>query len=167
MAPLPFDPIAEARRHWEQGWGHDLGCAAAGVLSIMRVQQILLTRLNELLRPLNLTLARYEALMLLTLSRRGSMPVGKLSERAQVHHTSMTDVADRLQLAGYATRVRHDVDRRSMLVEVTPAGREAAKRATAILTETRFAIDPIEPDRLDEVTQLLRPLRKSEGDFAP
>jgi hypothetical protein len=40
----------------------------------MRVHQLVLTELDELLRPLGLTFARYEVLVLLSFSRRGPCP---------------------------------------------------------------------------------------------
>jgi hypothetical protein len=55
---LPFDPIAEARRRWEgEGWS-DAAAGMAAVTSIMRAQQLLLRRIDEQLRDLELTFAR-------------------------------------------------------------------------------------------------------------
>jgi DNA-binding MarR family transcriptional regulator len=163
---LPFDPIAEARRHWSERWGAEPARPMATVTSIMRTQQILLARLNALLRPLRLTFPRYETLMLLTFSRDGSLPVGKMGERLQVHRTSMTHMADRLEQSGLVTRVSHAQDRRSTLISITPAGRELAERATAILNEASFAMDPLGDCELDAITDLLRAIRRHEGDFA-
>src|SRR5208282_1881291 len=56
----------------------------AAVTSIMRAQQILLAELDALLRPYELTFARYEALVLLTFSRRGALPLGVIGERLMV-----------------------------------------------------------------------------------
>ena len=61
----------------------------AAVTSIMRAQQVLMARLNEALRPFGLTFPRYEALMLLSFSRAGELPLGKIGERLQVHRTSL------------------------------------------------------------------------------
>ena len=47
----------------------------AAVTSIMRAEQILIARLNDLLRPWQLTFPRYEALMLLFYSRNGALPL--------------------------------------------------------------------------------------------
>ena len=71
MADVPFDPIAEARRQWTLHWGDAPAPSMSAVTSVMRVQQILMTRLNGLLKPFGLTFPRYEALMILRLSRRG------------------------------------------------------------------------------------------------
>src|ERR1044072_6890941 len=69
---LPFDPIDEARRHWEGRWGR--GDAMAAATAVMRVQQIVLGAVDEALRPFDLTFARYEALVLLQLSRKRRLP---------------------------------------------------------------------------------------------
>ena len=82
---LPFDPVAEARRQWEaQGW-EDAAPGMAAVTSLMRAQQIVSARVEEVLRPYGLTFARYEVLMLLVLSRRGTLPMARIGERLQVH----------------------------------------------------------------------------------
>jgi DNA-binding MarR family transcriptional regulator len=164
--PLPFDPIAQARSQWVDRWGEEPARTMAAVTSIMRVQQILLARLGELLRPFGLTFPRYETLMVLVFSRTGALPVGKMGERLQVHRTSMTHMADRLEEAGLVTRVAHAEDRRSTLIEITPAGRDLAARATVVLNAAGFAMDPLDDESLDAITQVLEGIRRHEGDFA-
>jgi DNA-binding MarR family transcriptional regulator len=164
--PLRFDPIAEAGRQWREHWGADTVAPMAAVTSIMRVQQILLARLGELLRPFGLTFPRYETLMVLVFSRSGALPVGKMGERLQVHRTSMTHMADRLEEAGLVTRVAHADDRRSTLIEITPAGRDLAARATAVLNEAGFAMEPLSDEALESIMRLLEVVRRHEGDFA-
>jgi DNA-binding MarR family transcriptional regulator len=162
---LPFDPIDEARRHWVERWGEGPAPAMAAVTSIMRCQQILLAGLNELLRPLQLTFPRYEALMLLSFSRRGALPLGKIGERLQVHRTSVTGLIDRLEEQGLVARVAHATDRRTTLAEITPAGRELAERATEVLNEANFPVPPVPPQQLEELGELLRTFRREAGDF--
>jgi hypothetical protein len=60
----PFDPIAEAFRQWAARWPEQADRMAA-VTSVMRVQQLLLARVEDVLKPYNLTFAVYEALRLL------------------------------------------------------------------------------------------------------
>jgi len=79
---LPFDPIARAAQTWEQRFGRS--DAMAAVTSIMRAQQILLAELDAVLRPYGLTFARYEALVLLSFSRRGTLPMRIIGERLMV-----------------------------------------------------------------------------------
>src|SRR3982750_1527801 len=121
--PLSIDPIAEARRHWTDRWGGEPARPMAAITSIMRAQQILLARLNELLGPLGLTFPRYEALMLLSFTRTGTLPLGKVGERLQVHRTSVTNIIDKLEKDKLVRRVPHAEDRRTTLAEITKEGR--------------------------------------------
>jgi len=164
-AQLPFDPIEEARRHWDQRWDRTAGGEMVAVTSIMRVHQILTGRLNELLEPFELTFPRYEALMLLHLSRRGSLPLGKIGERLQVHRTSITKTIDGLDQAGLVRRVPHESDRRAVLAEILPAGRTVAESATEALNEAGFATEPLSAPELSSVASVLRTLRLGAGDF--
>src|SRR5919109_1706246 len=110
---LPFDPIDEARRHWESRWGR--GDAMAAATAVMRVQQIVLGAVDEVLRPFDLTFARYEALVLLQFSRKGSLPLGKMGERLMIHPASVTNIVDRLENQGLVRRLAHPTDRRAAL----------------------------------------------------
>jgi DNA-binding MarR family transcriptional regulator len=161
--PLPFDPIEEAARQWSARWGGVEEMRA--VTSLMRAQQLVLGELDELLRPYGLTFARYEALVLLTFSRRGSLPLGKMGSRLQVHPTSITSIIDRLERDGLARRRAHPDDRRTVLAEITHAGRRLVEKATADLVEARFGLRGMGATQLRELTELLRPVRRDAGDF--
>jgi len=165
VSPLRIDPIAEARRHWTERWGEEPARPMAAVTSIMRAQQVLMARLNDLLRPLGLTFPRYEALMLLSFTRTGALPLGKIGERLQVHRTSVTNIVDKLEADGLVRRVPHENDRRATLAAITDEGRETAARATAALNEAAFGIDALCGDEQEAVTALLRALRVDAGDF--
>lgn len=167
MNPLRFDPVAEARRHWEARWEAEPSRAMAAVTSIMRAQQVLMARLNELLRPHGLTFPRYEALMLLSFTRTGALPLGKIGERLQVHRTSVTNIIDKLEADGFVQRVPHAEDRRATLAEITPSGREVAAAATESLNAESFGIGALPAADLDRLTQVLRGLRLDAGDFTP
>ena len=164
--PLPIDPIAEARRHWRERWGDEPARPMEAITSIMRAQQILLARLNELLGPLGLTFPRYEALMLLSFTRSGTLPMGKVGERLQVHRTSVTNIIDKLEADGLVRRVPHEADRRTTLAEITDAGREVAERATKLLNADSFGLAALGGDEQERLTELLRTLRLEAGDFA-
>jgi DNA-binding MarR family transcriptional regulator len=162
---MQMDLIAEARRHWEARWGPAPGPAMAAVTSIMRAQQLLLAHLNEALRPHDLTFPRYEALMLLSFTRKGSLPLGKIGERLQVHPTSVTNTIDGLELSGYVRRLPHATDRRTTLAEITPQGRRVAAKATEILNEARFFTEPMDDRDLDRLTETIVKLRRQAGDL--
>ena len=160
---LPFDPIDEAARQWAQRW--NAVPAMHAVTSLMRVQQLVLGRLDGLLREHGLTFARYEALVLLVFSSRGSLPLGKMGERLQVHPTSVTSIVQRLEAAGLVRRRQDAADGRIVLAEITDAGRDLVELATSALVGADFALGDLSDDELAQLSALLRPVRRAAGDF--
>jgi len=160
---LPFDPIDEAARQWAARW--ERVPAMHAVTSLMRVQQLVIGRLDAILKPHGLTFARYEALVLLVFSSRGSLPLGKMGERLQVHPTSVTSIVRRLAAAGLVVRRPHPDDGRAVLAEITPAGRELVESATRDLVAADFALEALSDEELEALSALLRPVRASAGDF--
>jgi DNA-binding MarR family transcriptional regulator len=163
--PLSFDPIEEAGRQWRRRWGTAPVAPMMAVTSVMRAQQIWLARLNETLEPFGLTFARYEALMLLYLSRAGSLPLGKMGARLQVHPTSITNLIDGLERLDYAHRVPHPSDRRTTLAAITESGRRVAGEATDALHAIKFGTPPLTRRELETITDILGRLRLAAGDF--
>jgi DNA-binding MarR family transcriptional regulator len=163
--PLPFDPIDEAHRQWRKHWGTGPGASMVAVTSIMRVEQILTARLNALLEPWDLTFPRYETLMILYYSRNGSLPLGKMGSRLQVHPTSITNTIDGLQRLGLVERVRPEDDRRKVLAAITDRGREVAAAATEAINHARFGTAPLKRDELQTLFDILRRLRADEDGF--
>ena len=162
---LPLDPIDEARRQWRaHGW-HDAADGMAAVTSVMRAQQILLARTEAALRPLSLTFARYEVLMLLLFSRAGALPMKVIGSRLQVHPTSITNAVDRLETAGLVAREPHPADGRAVLVRLTAEGRVSAEEATAALNAGVFADPGLPASRVEPLIAVLRSLRRGAGDF--
>lgn len=163
--PLPVDPIAEARRLWaEHGW-EDAAPGMAAVTSIMRAHQILLQRIDEQLRDLDLTFARYEVLMLLHFSRRGALPLSVVGSRLQVHPTSVTSAVDRLEAQALVRRTPHPTDRRTKLAELTDEGRARALEATSRLNATVFTSPGVSERQVEDLVRVLRTMRKAAGDF--
>lgn len=159
-----IDLLREARRQWEANWGEEPAPAMAAVTTLMRAQQILMAHLNEQLEPFDLTFARYEALMLLFLSSEGSLPMGKIGERLQVHPTSVTSLIDRLERSGYVLRVPHPSDRRTTLARITPAGRKVAEKATVLLNRDKFGMSSLTAESHEELVELLDRIRELGGD---
>ena len=162
---LPFDPIARAAETWESRFGD--AKAMAAVTAIMRVQQILLSQLDALLRPHDLTFARYEALVLLSFSRDGALPMRIIGERLMVHPTSVTNTIDRLERQRFVTRKPNPRDGRGTLAEITGRGREVVGRATRDLMAAEFSMGGYDKAQLNEIFDLLRDLRLAAGDFTP
>ena len=162
---LRFDPILEARRQWNaHGWTKAADGMAA-VTSVFRAQQIYLARIDAVLRPLGLTFARYEVLMLLMFSRAGALPLSKVGARLQVHPTSVTNAVNRLADDGLIARLPHPTDGRTTLAEITPTGRRLAEKATGLLNTTVFEDPGLDAGAVDALVSVLRDLRRDAGDF--
>jgi DNA-binding MarR family transcriptional regulator len=162
---LPFDPIAEATRQWR---AHDWDEAAAGmaaVTSVVRVQQIMMARVEAVLRPHDLTFARYELLTLLFFSRTGALPLSRIGSRLQVHPASITNVVDRCQAQGLVRRLPHPTDRRATLAEITSSGRELVGKATESMNREIFTALGLTREDLDVLVRVLARFRSEHGDF--
>ena len=162
-APIP-DRIDQARANWErEGWA-DAAQGMTVVTSVMRAHQILLARVEDTLRPWNLSFPRYELLRLLAFSRSGSLPITKASERLQVHVTSVTSAMKRLLDAGLVERRPHPTDGRTPL-EITAEGRRVVSEATAALNAGVFSDPGMDPSEQSALIEAISSLRQTAGDF--
>ena len=158
------DPISEAHRQWvAHGWP-EAADGMAMVTSVVRAQQLLMERIDGVLRPRGLTFARYEVLRLLSFARDGALPMSRLGSLLQVHPTSVTSAVDRLVAQGYVERVRGDADRRVVRAVLTGAGREAVEEATAALNREVFEAPGLPEGDVRELTDRLTALRAGLGD---
>ena len=163
-APIP-DRIDQARANWErEGWT-DAAQGMTVVTSVMRAHQILLARVEETLRPWNLSFPRYELLRLLAFSRSGSLPITKASERLQVHVTSVTHAIRRLEADGLVERVPHPTDGRTTLVQLTELGRSTVEDATITLNKEVFADVGMSDKQSADLVTAIETLRRNAGDF--
>jgi DNA-binding MarR family transcriptional regulator len=160
---LPFDPVARAERLWRRRWG--AGDSMGAATSIMRVQQLLLARYDEVLRAYGLTFARYEALVLLHFSRSERLPLSVIGERLMVHPTSVTNIIQRLEQAQLVDRIPNPDDGRGSLAGITPSGLELMHKATADLVALDFGLEALDSAERQELFRLLRKVRLHAGDF--
>jgi len=163
--PLRFDPIDEAKRHWAARDGDEAAEGMAVVTSVIRVQQIFMTRSEDVLRRFGLTFARYEVLMLLAFSREGRLPLGKIGERLQVHAASVTNAIDRLEGQHFVERVPNPRDGRGTLAQITDAGRAVAQQATTAINTEVFLEMGLSDRDLADLYRVLRKIRHEAGDF--
>lgn len=158
-----LDPIAEARRQWiVHGW-EPAAAGMAAVTTITRVQQILDARVQDALAPFGLSFARFEILRLLGFTRAGQLPMGKISDRLQVHPASVTSAVKRLEREHLIQRQTDTVDSRVVLAVLLPQGRELLERATEAINEVFRRIGPNDSD-LDRLIDLLNEIRAGAGD---
>src|SRR5512135_634372 len=105
--------------------------ATEAVMNTIRTADLLFDKIGRLLRPLNVSAAG--GLVLGILRDRGPMSPSALSERLIVTRATVTGVLDSLERRGFVRRSANPDDRRSLVVEITPAGLE-------VLTELRTII---------------------------
>lgn len=160
---LPFDPIERAASIWRERFGPADAMAAA--TSIMRAQQLLLAEFDRICKPYGVTFARYEALVLLTFSRAGALPMAKIGERLMVHPTSVTNTIQRLEGAGFVTREPNPHDGRGTLARITDQGREVVENVTKELMATEFGLGSLDDAQRAQLFDLLREVRTAAGDF--
>ena len=161
---LSFDPIEEARRQWvSHGWGD--GAAMVAATSITRAHQIVLADINAALAPFGLTFSRFEVLALLSFSRNGELPMGKIGDRLQVHPTSVTSLVNRLESDELVERIAHPTDRRTVLVRLTRKGRTLAPRCAAALEAVDFGLGQLESAESKVLASIITSLRYERGDW--
>jgi len=136
----------------------------AAVTSVMRVQQLLLARVEDTLKPYGLTFAAYEALRLLAFTRAGALPMGKLGTRLMVHPAAVTNAIGRLEQRGLVQRQMSPADRRVVLAAITDDGRALAEEATAALNQAAFGLPGLTSEQAIQVTEVLRIVRLASGD---
>src|SRR3974390_2744294 len=102
---LSFDPVVAAREVWAaKGWG-PAATGMGAITSIMRAHQLFLAQANEVLRPFDLTFARYEVLAWLAWNAEcGSLSLSQIGERLQVTPATVTNAIERLHAPGPGRR---------------------------------------------------------------
>lgn len=163
--PLPIDPIAEAKRQWvAHGWT-DAAAGMSAVTSVIRAHQLMLARIDAVLRPFDLSFARFELLRLLAFTRQGRMPMASAIARLQVHPTSVTNTVDRLVRDALVVREPHPADGRAAMLVLTDAGLAVVERATDALNAEVFEQPGLSPADTADLVRIIARFRKDAGDF--
>lgn len=160
---LAFDPIERAASIWRDRFGPADAMAAA--TSVMRVQQLLLAEFDRICKPYGVTFARYEALVLLSFSRTGALPMTKIGERLMVHPTSVTNTIQRLEAAGFVIREPNPRDGRGTLARITELGADIVDKITKELMDAEFGLATLDADGRAQLFDVLREVRLAAGDF--
>jgi DNA-binding MarR family transcriptional regulator len=156
------DPLVAVHHEWRLRWsGADAMTAA---MSVSRADQLIQARLNATLRQFDLTMGRYETLLLLAISETGQLPLGRMSEQMMVHPTSITNNIDRLEAQGYVRRIPHESDRRTTLAEITSSGREIVDIASHELQKVEFGLDGLTAKERVQLSRILRKVRMEGND---
>jgi DNA-binding MarR family transcriptional regulator len=110
-------------------------------------------RRREVSDALGLSFARIRAVRRVA---KRPMSMKELAAALDVDPPNATAVVDDLESLGLVRRRPHPTDRRAKLVEATPKGSEAARKADEILSAPPPSLAALSPDELEALRQLLR-----------
>jgi len=105
--------------------------ATEAVMNTMRTADMLFDQIGRLLRPLRVSAAG--GLVLGILRDHGSMTPSELGERLIVTRATVTGLLDSLERTGFVRRSPNAADRRSLVVEITPAGLAVVRELRTIV----------------------------------
>ncbi len=91
-------------------------------VKLARAFSVFSRRSEEQIRTFGLTTAQFSALE--CLGHKGAMTLGELCRKQLVSGGNMTVVVDNLEREDLVERVRNKKDRRSIVVQLTPKGKE-------------------------------------------
>jgi len=105
--------------------------ATEAVMNTIRTADLLFDRIGRLLRPLNVSAAG--GLVLGLLRDHGAMSPSELSEGLIVTRATVTGLLDSLERRGFVKRSVNPADRRSLVVEITPAGLSVVQQVRSLI----------------------------------
>ncbi|HEX7473861.1 MAG TPA: MarR family transcriptional regulator [Candidatus Limnocylindrales bacterium] len=94
--------------------------ATEAVMNTIRTADVLFDLIGRLLRPLNVSAAG--GLVLGILRDHGPLSPSELGDRLIVTRATVTGLLDSLEQRGFVRRSANPADRRSLFVQITPAG---------------------------------------------
>ncbi|QJD84904.1 MarR family winged helix-turn-helix transcriptional regulator [Cohnella herbarum] len=84
---------------------------------------------SDILNKMQAQITPPQIFMLYYINKLGGCKLTQLAEKMEVKPSAVTVMIDRLEKSGYVTRSHDTVDRRAILVEATPAGKEVLEKA--------------------------------------
>jgi DNA-binding MarR family transcriptional regulator len=127
------DPVDDILEQWSEE-RPELDTAALGiVIRVMNLARAFSRDAARALEPLGLELFEYDALS--ALRRQGdpcSLPATELARETDLSSGAMTNRIDRLEERGFVERRPDQYDRRSVIVHLTQAGKQAIDEAIRV-----------------------------------
>ena len=117
--------------------------------------QELVTRINLILKPYNLSTIQVQILHILDLAAEGRMTVSEIRQLLVDHNPNVSRSLNALMKQGYITKKRCAADQRVVYVQISPEGREIQSKAYKELISTRLNISKTELNQLYKILQKL------------
>ncbi len=164
QAPEQADSVEWMRQRWLEHQAPQPEHFAA-MASLLRTTVVVTEELDRVLKKNQLSRTGYLILITLQMSQDETRPLGQLSKALLVHPSTITMAIDQLEKTGLVRRVPHPSDRRTVLAQLTPQGRQAAERASAALAEVNFGLRDTSEAAAARVAADLRNVREALGDL--
>lgn len=161
----PFDVVAASRLVWLREWGPEAASGMAAFTSVLRTHELLMGKINEVMRERDLTFARYEVLAWLAMDPESARALSWISRTLRIPPASVTNIIDRLEADELVRREPHPTDARTTLAVITPQGRRAADEATRQLNAEVYEPLGLSAAKRDRLVELLAELRADGGEF--
>lgn len=117
----------------------------------------------EILHKMNAQITGPQMFMLLFISQRDTCKLTHLAEKMEVKPSAVTVMIDRLEKMGYVTRTHDTVDRRSVLVTATDAGKAVLEKATAERNRILGTyLSRLEPEEVELISHFFEKMTQTE-----
>jgi DNA-binding MarR family transcriptional regulator len=138
--------------------------ATEAAMNTIRTADMLFDRIGRLLRPLGVSAAG--GLVLGILRDHGPMSPSELGERLIVSRAAVTGLLDSLERRGFVNRAVNPADRRSLVVEITPAGLTVVKELrTLVHRNEKDWLGALTDDELRTYIELLHRIQDRLASF--
>jgi len=136
--------------------GHVVAASA-----VFRADKIVTAKMGAALNSLDLSPDRYEILGLLANTRGGRISLKDLGKAVLSHPATTTYTVDSLEKRGLIERKPDPKDRRGVLAQVTPSGRDLVRRATKMLELIEWGVGELTDEEAATIARLLSKLHPS------
>jgi DNA-binding MarR family transcriptional regulator len=156
---LPWDPVAEAARSWEDhGWS-DAAPGMAAITSVLRAYRLYQAKMDVILRRYGLNALRYEVLIIIYFSKRSALRLGVIADRLQINPPTITYCVRSLEEINLVVREPNPTDGRGTLAVLTDKGKKVVREATAVVNAEVFEAVSLSEAECGTLNMLLFKLR--------
>lgn len=134
------------------------GTQAVGVAAILRAMRLITARVEAVLAPFDMTMARFEVLGRCFAADDGRVRFADLKRSTLLHAATMGHTINRLESAGLIRRRGDDLDRRAQVAEITAKGRAMAEQAIAAMAGIDFGLTELDGASIRQLCTILAEL---------
>jgi DNA-binding MarR family transcriptional regulator len=156
---LPWDPVAEAARNWEEHGWTSAASGMSAITSVLRADRLYQAKMDQILRQYGLNALRYEVLILIFFSKRSALPLGVISDRLQINPPTITYCVRSLESSGLVARTPNPDDGRGIIAVLTLEGHKVVREATEVVNREVFERVALTAEECLQLNGLLFKLR--------